>query len=451
MTGRELAFDVLSGWSPRAGKATLRLEQTLARETLAPAERALATELVHGVIRRRETLSAILRPHVKRPLSQVEPGAHALLWIGAYQLVMLSGLPAYAVVNETAELAKRAGKPQWTGFVNGVLRSVARSVTNEIATGPGASAVPLGPGRFRVLDVPVFADPASDWRTWYCAAFSFPEWLVARWEERYDRDELEQLGFWFNSPAKLCLRVNTLKTTRDALLAAFENAHVAARPGNWPEAVWLEDSAFVPRLPGFDEGWFAVQDESAIAAGSLLAPRPGERVLDLCAAPGGKTTHLAALMQNQGQIVAADVDRERLRLVEQSCRRLGISIVETRLMPRDGADLPEGPFDRILVDVPCSNTGVLGKRPEVRWRLQPREIAELAALQVRLLRAACDRLAPGGSLVYSTCSIEPEENRAVVDAVLAARADVKLIREINHTPGRPADGGYQALLTSVRP
>lgn len=449
MTARELAFDVLSRWSPRAGKATLRLEQLLARE--APAERALATELVHGVIRRRETLSAILRPHVKRPLAQVEQGALALLWIGAYQLGMLSGVPAYAVVNETAELARRAGKPQWTGFVNGVLRSVARSVTNEIAMAPGDNAVPLGPGRFRVLDVPVFADPASDWHAWYCAAFSFPEWLVARWEERYDRDELERLGFWFNSPAKLCLRVNTLKTTRENLLAALEAAHVAARPGSLPEAVWLEDSAFAPRLPGFEEGWFAVQDESAIAAASLLAPQPGERILDLCAAPGGKTTHLAALMQNQGQIVAGDVDRERLRLIEQSCRRLGISIVETRLMPRDGAEMPEGPFDRILVDVPCSNTGVLGKRPEVRWRLQAREIAELAALQARLLRAACDRLAPGGSLVYSTCSIEPEENRGVIDAVLAERTDLSLTRQINHVPGRPADGGYQALLISTLP
>ena len=446
MTARELAFDTLSRWKPSAGRATKWLDQALAREALAPAERALATELVNGVIRRRETLAAILKPHVKRPLAQVEPGALALLWLGAYQLVMLSGIPAYAVVNETAELAKRAARPQWTGFVNGVLRSLARAVAGEFAMNAGPGGVPIVAGRYRLLSAPVFADPAGDWRAWFSAAFSFPLWLVARWEERYPRDELVRLGFWFNGPAKLCLRVNTLKSTRDRVLAALEEAGIAARPGSPPEAVWLEESAFARRLPGFEEGWFAVQDESAIAASVLLDPRPGERVLDLCAAPGGKTTHLAALIQNQGRLVASDVHRERLRLVDESCERLGAGIVEARLVSRDLSDLPDETFDRILVDVPCSNTGVLGKRPEVRWRLRPEEIGELAALQMRLLSAACQRLAPGGSVVYSTCSIEPEENRGVVDAVLGAMSGLTLIRESNHVPGQPADGGYQALL-----
>jgi 16S rRNA (cytosine967-C5)-methyltransferase len=169
-------------------------------------------------------------------------------------------------------------------------------------------------------------------------------------------------------------------------------------------------------------------------------------VLDLCAAPGGKTTHLAALMQNRGCITASDVDRERLRLVDESCARLGVQIVQTRQVSRDLSDLPEETFDRILVDVPCSNTGVLGKRPEVRWRLRPEEMGELAALQTRLLSAASQRLASGGRVVYSTCSIEPEENRGVVDAVLGTMPGLTLIREIPHVPGQPADGGYQALL-----
>jgi 16S rRNA (cytosine967-C5)-methyltransferase len=451
MTAREIAFDVLTRWKPRAPHASQLLDEWFNRGKIASSERALATELVHGVMRRRETLSTLVKSHINRPLNQVEPGALTLLWMGAYQLAMLSGIPDYAVVNETAELSRRAGKPQWTGFINAVLRSLRRSVTDEFVTVPAANAVPLAAtvengARFRVLLNDVFVDPAQDWPGYSSAAFSFPPWLVARWHKRYDREELTRMGFWFNSPAKLCLRINLLRTTRAHFLDAFEKAGVNAHAGQHPEAVWLEESAFVQRLPGYDEGWFAVQDESAIAAAALLDPQPGQRVLDLCAAPGGKTAHLAALMQNQGRLLATDVDGPRLARVAQTCRRLGVDIVESRVISREAAHIPDESFDRILLDVPCSNTGVLGKRPEVRWRLRPEEISELASIQIGLLRAAGARLASGGRLVYSTCSIEPEENRAVVDAVLRERSDLKLVQEQAHIPGRPADGGYQALL-----
>ena len=451
MTAREIAFDVLTRWKPRVPHASQLLEASFSSGKIAASERALAMELVHGVMRRRETLSALVNSHINRPLNQVEQGALTLLWLGAYQLVMLSGIPDYAVVNETAELAKRAGKPQWTGFINAVLRSLGRAVTDEFVTVPAANAVPLAAsvqkgGRFRVLLNDVFVVPAQDWPGYFVAAFSFPRWLAARWHQRYDRDELTRLGFWFNSPAKLCLRVNLLRTTRQHFLEALQAANVEARAGQHPEAVWLEESAFVQRLAGYDEGWFAVQDESAIAAAALLDPQPGQRVLDLCAAPGGKTAHLAALMQNKGRLLATDVDGQRLQRVKETCRRLGVDIVETRVISRDAATIPKEKFDRILLDVPCSNTGVLGKRPEVRWRLRPEDIAELAGIQVGLLRTACERLAAGGRLVYSTCSVEPEENRAVVDAVLRDRPELKLVQDVAHIPGQPADGGYQALL-----
>jgi 16S rRNA (cytosine967-C5)-methyltransferase len=446
MTSREIAYDVLKRWQPRSPHAARLLDEWFAHAELPVAERALATELVHGIMRRRETLSALLKPHVNRHLGQVEHGALTLLWLGAYQLAMLSGIPTYAVVNETTELAKRAGRPQWTGFVNAVLRSLARAVTNEFTDAPAANAVPLSPGRYRVVEGNPFPDPAEDPLAYFVAAFSMPTWLAERWLSRAGQSELMRLGFWFNAPAKLCLRANTLQTTRERLLEALHEAKIEACPGTEPEAIWLEEGAFVQRLPGFEAGWFAVQDESAMAAASLLDPQPGQSVLDLCAAPGGKTTHLAALMKNEGRIVAADVDGERLKRIEEPCRRLGVSIVEPRLVPRDGDLLAGETFDRILVDVPCSNTGVLGKRPEVRWRLQPADIIELAGMQMRLLLSACLRLRPAGRLVYSTCSIEPEENRAVVDAVLREQHQLVLLQELHHVPGQPADGGYQALL-----
>jgi 16S rRNA (cytosine967-C5)-methyltransferase len=446
MTARDIAYDVLLRWKPRSPHATQLLDEVFSRTDLPPGERALATELVRGVMRRRETLTTLLKPHVNRPLEQVEAGALTLLWLGAYQLAMLSGIPTYAVVNETAELTKRVGKPQWTGFVNAVLRSLGRAVTDEIVALPAANAVPLGPGRYRVLRGEAFPDPSRDWLGYFVTAFSLPQWLAERWLDRYGRDELLRLGFWFNSPAKLCLRVNTLRTTREALFEALQGANLKPRVGTHPEAIWLEETAFVQGLPGFHEGWFAVQDESAIVAGTLLAPRPGDRVLDLCAAPGGKTTHLAALIQNEGRVLATDVDGRRLRLVDESCRRMGVAVVETRIIPRDQVVLAGETFERILLDAPCSNTGVLGKRPEVRWRLQPADIIELAAVQTRLLRAACGLVAPGGRLVYSTCSIELDENRGVVDRVLRDDPHLALLEEVVHVPGQSADGGYQALL-----
>lgn len=386
MNAREIAYDVLKQWQPRSPHATKRLDEWFSRADVSTGERALATELVHGVMRRRETLNAILKPHINRSLAQVEPGALVLLWLGAYQLALLSGIPSYAVVNETSEQAKREGKPQWTGFVNAVLRSLARGVTDDFVAAPAANAVPLAPGRYRVLQGAAFPEPKDDPLGYFAPAFSLPVWLVERWQKRMPNDELLRMGFWFNAPAKICLRANFLRTTRDGLLEALAAANIEASGGTQPEAIWLEETTFIQRLPGFQEGLFAVQDESAMAAAALLDPQPGDRVLDLCAAPGGKTTHLAALMKNAGRILATDVDADRLRLVEDSCRRLGVGIVETRILPRNEFDLAGETFDRILLDVPCSNTGVLGKRPEARWRLRPADIAELAAIQTRLLR-----------------------------------------------------------------
>jgi 16S rRNA (cytosine967-C5)-methyltransferase len=214
-----------------------------------------------------------------------------------------------------------------------------------------------------------------------------------------------------------------------------------------PESVRLGELVRITDLPGFKQGWFTIQDESAMAAARLLNPAPGTRVWDMCAAPGGKTTHLAEIMQNQGTLLASDIEFRRIMNVEQTRDRLGLNMISTRTIAPDGRNLPDGPFDAILVDAPCSNSGVLGKRPEARHRVTAENVTELAELQARLLRSGLDRLAPGGRLVYSTCSIEPEENHAVVQSVLADRSDVELREEQEHIPGEPADGGYQALLT----
>jgi 16S rRNA (cytosine967-C5)-methyltransferase len=271
-------------------------------------------------------------------------------------------------------------------------------------------------------------------------------WLGERWIKRMTVPELFRMGGWLNSPGRLYLRVNRLKTTPEELLLALRTAEIAADPVPGLNAVVIDGASQVDRLPGYDSGWFAVQDPSAMRAALRLAPQPGQRVWDVCAAPGGKTCHLAELMNDTGQVIATDVRPERLRLIDQNRERLGTSIVRTQLIGEDGTNLPDGPFDAILIDVPCSNTGVLGKRPEARWRITAAGITELNHVQERLLNAALDRLAPHGRLAYSTCSIEPEENSELVARVLSRRQGFQVMNEELFMPGSPADGGYQALL-----
>jgi 16S rRNA (cytosine967-C5)-methyltransferase len=445
-SARTLALQVLLDC--RNGDAFVQevLDAHLSRTPLSPADRRLATHLAYGVLRRRGSLDALLQPLISRQPHNVEPWLWDALRLGAYQLAFLSHVPAHAALNETVELAAQWGRPGAKGFLNGVLRSLLRLLTDERTDRPAADALPLEHGVYRRLARPVLPDAAAQ-PVEYLSAYSLPRWLARRWAERHPWDECVRLGFWFAGPAPLWLRVNPLRTDRDSFLAALRQAGIAAEPGDHPQAARLEESALIRELPGYADGWFSVQDQSAMRVASALDPRPGWRVLDLCAAPGGKTTHLAELMHNEGQIIACDVDDERLKTVRELCGRLGIGIVEARrLHPEANEEPPAGPFDAVLVDVPCSNTGVLGRRPEVRWRLKPSDFAHLVRLQTKLLLWAGERVRPGGVVVYSTCSTEPEENGAVVRAALRGLRELDLEAEEEQVPGRPSDGGYWARL-----
>jgi 16S rRNA (cytosine967-C5)-methyltransferase len=460
---RRLAFDVLSAYDtrgvlviPDGPHISQLLDDRLSAVRLNPADRRLTTELVLGIVRRRATLDTILKGFVTRPREKVEAGLWRLMQLGVYQLVLLTSIPAHAAINETVSLADQIGKSQWKGFLNGVLRGVSREVTGEWADGPREDTVPMAEPRaddasensicYRRFRSLLFPNPERDFTAYVAAAFSFPDWLINRWRARHGDDETLALANWFNTPGTPHLRVNPLRTSRDELLREFTTAGVDSQAGRLPGSIRLARSLRIDELPGFNQGHFSVQDESAQAAALLLAPQPGERILDLCAAPGGKSTHLAELLGGSGEVVACDVHEKRLELVAQSAARLGLANVVTRLVDPAGGGLPEGPFDAALVDVPCSNTGVLAKRPDVRWRITPTDLDELPALQLRLLSDAARLVRPGGRIVYSTCSVEPEENANVVRAAVAQERGLRLVREELHHPGRPADGGYQALL-----
>jgi 16S rRNA (cytosine967-C5)-methyltransferase len=415
--------------------------------TLSAADRRLATHLVYGVLRRRASLDALLRPLIARPPHRVEPLLWDILRLGTFQLALLTHIPPHAALYETVELAAVFGLARAKGFTNGVLRAVSQVLTPDIVAAPAADAFPVQAGQYRRLARPVLPDPATNPVEYVAAGLSLPRWLATRWLNRSGWDESLRLGFWFAGPAPLWLRCNVLRTDRAACLSAFATAGIAVEPGEHPQAIRLTEHAAIAELPGYEQGWFTVQDQSAMQVASALAPAPGSRVLDLCSAPGGKTTHLAELMGNQGHILACDVDGRRLQTVTELGERLGVTIIEPkRLNAKRNEEPPRGPFDAILIDVPCSNTGVLGRRPEVRWRLKPEDFRRLVPLQTKLLIQAGERIRPGGAIGYSTCSIEPEENRQVVQAVLQALPDLELETDEEQVPGRPADGGYWARL-----
>jgi 16S rRNA (cytosine967-C5)-methyltransferase len=473
-TARGLAFAVLEDDRTSSEFALRILDRQFKTSRLVDADRRLSTELVAGTVRRRLTLDTLLERHVSRPRPRVEEPLWTLLQLGAFQLLFLGSVPAHAAVHETVELARRIGRPQWTGLLNAALRSLARTVTDSETTQPGVHAFALSDGKYRLLTDATFPDPQRDPPGYVSRAFSFPLWLTERWLPRFGWERSLQTAFWFNEPHGVTLRVNPLRaktwrklpasgpvarlpklaasaTCRDEVLSRLAEAGLEPVAGGHPQSICLPKTANVSRLPGFDEGLWTPQDESAIAVSQLLAPLPGETVLDLCAAPGTKTTHIAELMQDSGRIVATDVNADRLPQISENARRLGLTIIESWQISPDLHDVPEGPFDAVLVDAPCSNTGVLGKRPEVRWRIHPRDIAELAALQQRLLRVAADRVKPGGRLVYSTCSMEPEENEGVVAALLDDRFDLRLEEQHASLPGQPCDGGFRAKFLRAGP
>jgi len=454
ITARQVAADILHRTRFHSAFAGELLDEELGRAALSGPDRRLVMQLVYGVLRRKGTLDALLTPFMRTPFHAVQERVIDVLHIGAFQLAFLTHVPKHAAVHESVELAEHVGSPQAKGFLNGILRRVSELVTDEFTLRPGPNAVPFEPhqspvtavtGRYRRLNQNILPDMSAEPVAYLAAAHSWPRWLAERWFARFGLDECIRLGFWFNAAPPLWIRTNKLNMDRESYRLQLAAATIDAEPGEHPQSLRLIDAPAIRDLPGYAAGDFSVQDHSSILVASALAPQPGNRVLDLCSAPGGKTTHLAELMDNRGFVTACDIEQKRLDTVTTLCQRLGIKNVQTVLL-QENEEPPAGPFDAALVDAPCSNTGVLGRRPEVRWRIKPTEFEYLIRLQTKLLFQAIERVKPRGVVVYSTCSIETDENENVVKGVLRALKNVKLEAEQYAIPGQPSDGGYWARL-----
>lgn len=401
------------------------IDACTARARLTPADRGLVQELACGVVRWQATLDWLIdRKTSTRPQ---KPALVILLRLGLYQIFWLDRIPNHASVHETVELSKQLGYVSQAGFINAILRGYVRE---EAAT------------RHLLAELKNYRPPLG---------FSHPEWLCARWRQRWDEARLRALLEWNNTPPPAFARVNTFKTNATHLLAQWQTEGVIAENfrRDWlPADLSLQLKTHPPlgSLPSLREGKFYVQDPSTLLAVLELDPQPGDTVLDVCAAPGGKTTFIAQRMRNLGTIIATDTSGERLKLLEENCARLGASCVQARLVsnpPPPGEKL----FDRILIDAPCSNTGVLRRRVDLRWRIRLEEILRLQAIQGELLERAAPQLRPGGTMVYSTCSLEPEENEQAVQQFLASQPDFTLLRERQLLPfADGVDGAYVACL-----
>ena len=435
LASRLVAWQVLQAVAANA-YADGALERELERTALSAADRALATELSYGAIRQRRLLDAWLDQLGKVPAERQPPKLRWLLHLGLYQLLASDRVPPSAAVSTSVELAKRHGLSRLAPVVNGLLRGFLR----KRDAGEGLA---------------LLADPSTDAVTRLGVSQSLPPWLAALLLQWLPAEQAEAFGRACNRPPSLDLRVNRLRSTPEAVRAALADAGVSTAPiADLPWGLSVSGrSGDLRRLPGYAEGHWCVQDRAAQRIAPLLEPRPGERILDACAAPGGKSTHLAELMDDQGSVLALDRGEARLRRVSRNSERLGLQCIE----PRHGdllnlaATNPglRGQFDRLLLDAPCSGLGTLARHADARWRLEPTAIAELSALQAALLDAALPLLKPGGRLVYATCTVHPGENQAVVDAFLQRQPAWQCVQQWQLWPGELAgagDGFFAAVL-----
>ena len=413
--GRELALRVL-GEVDRGAYADVAFARLSVQEK-DPRERAFAQELAYGVVRHLLPIDRCLARYLRQPLGKLPVPIRNALRLGAYEL-MFGGGPPYAAVSQAVELAHSHGHAGTASLVNAVLRRVARERERRAGGEPCAAvSAPAGPGTGDAGDDPAVARLAL--------ACSLPEWLVRRWVQRLGIEEAGALCAVVNRVPPLGARCNLTRIEPAGLLSRLAEEGVRTRPGRYrPECFVVEESP-VPaaQLPAFRQGLFSFQDEGSALVAPVLDPHPGDRVVDACSAPGTKTAHLLELMGGRGQVLAVDVNPRRLRLVEQGCMRLGLGGLCT--VAGDARRLSEllpaswgREADRILVDAPCSGLGALGRRPDLRWRRREADLEALARLQLEILEGAASALAPGGTLVYSTCTTEPEENQRVVELFL---------------------------------
>lgn len=422
---RESALKILYKIEEENGYSNLVLDEYIEakREKLSVKDVNFISEMVYGVVTWKLTIDTILAKHSKIKINKISKWVKMILRIGIYQIVFLDKVPKRAAVNESVNLCKKYGYKS-VNFVNAILRKVEKSDYEEL------SKIENEVERISTM-------------------YSIPVWMVEKLLQEYGSQKAEEICIHSNQKPKMTIRVNTLKTTIQELKAKLEQREIQYEQADLENFLSIKQIKGISNLDLFQEGFFTIQDEGAGNIGYFVNPKENERVLDACSAPGGKTTHLAEFMKNKGKIEAWDLHVNRVKLVEQNAKRLGISIITTK--QKDALQYEEKykeKFDKILLDVPCMGLGVIKRKPDIKWKKTKEDIADLVRVQKEILQICSQYLKPGGEIVYSTCSILKEENEKVIEEFIHGKA-FDIIEQKNILPEQNTDGFFMCKLRKM--
>jgi 16S rRNA (cytosine967-C5)-methyltransferase len=448
-TARSVAASVLTRAEPKKAEVVRVLAEFLSRTD----EPQRTTDLVFGVLKNRALIDTVIEKYSAVPIKRVTSKILNILRVASYELIYCPLSPQYAIVSQAVESVKAVAGQKQTGFVNAVLRQTSRHIINRektLADAPVQNIVPQNLLTGCLFDLDILPEPGQSPEIYLAETFSLPRWLVSNWLKTFGVEQTRQICFASNRRPSIYLRPNTLKTTVEELADKLQNAGVQCEIVPEMGMIQVNSPGAISALPGFSEGLFTVQDISAGLPVRLLRPKQGWSILDLCAAPGTKTTQLVEATGARAQIFATDIDQARLEKLKDGLGRLGLSKDVTVLKFEELNNRRSG-FDCVLLDSTCSNTGVLARRPEVRYRLTVGAVEKLADIQLGLLSRAKELLRPGGVICYSTCSIQPGENNLLVRRFLAENNDFELKLEKLTLPsaeGFDCDGGFTAVIAN---
>ena len=397
---REIALKILFNVFGGKAYSNISINKHLKRYGLEAKDRAFITEMVYGTIRWNLKIDWIIENFSNIRLDKISLNIINILRLGTYQILYMDRVPDSAACNESVKLSKKYGHKGTYGFVNGVLRSISRN-----------------------KDSISFPDKNDEYTRFLSINYSHALWLVERWMKRYGSEFTEGLLNANNETPEFCIRTNTLKCQRDELRDILMNEGIKSQAGKYlNDAVIIENPSDITRLESFQKGLFQVQDESSMLVSKVLDPNPGETIVDVCSAPGGKTSHIVQLMNNCGSVLARDIYQKKINIVEKTIKRLGNSIVKTKMFNAEYVDEEiVQKVDRVLIDAPCTGYGVIRRKPEIKIMTDRNEKKGIGKLQLNILEASSKLLKPGGIMVYSTCTFEPEENEMVIEKFLNSK------------------------------
>ena len=422
MNTRQTAFEILVQARKSSGYIDTILHRHFNSHHILPREKRFIQELVYGTVRMRRYLDFFIEQVYHGQFSKAEYAVQSLLRMGLYQMEFMDAVPSPVAIHETVELAKSLGKKKISGLINGVLRNIIRQ---KISLDQGLEDLPV-------------TEKIS-------VKYSHPEWLINRWMERFGEENTVALCEWNNQPQPVTVRVNTREVTVDDFLNRLEKNEIPFHQSEYlQEFFQVETGQKILQNVLFPAKSFAVQDQAAGLSASLIEPNPGDIVLDICAAPGGKTTYLMQRWNSDIKLSAYDVNKNRLEQVKQLVNQLGFSHISYQVTDASVFTFPEA--DWVLADVPCTGTGVLGKRVDARWHRSPEDIDRLATVQNQILNNVAKSVKPGGVVVYSTCTLEPEENRDIVNTFLKTHPDFRVKPLPEHIPWKLTDGQHGLMI-----